>query len=32
MQGVHPNPNAAPVTGAAKGPNLDGLGWKRFSA
>ena len=32
MHGVHPKPNAAPATGAAKGPNRDGLGWKRASA
>ena len=31
MQGVHPNPNATPATGAAKRPNRDRSGWKRFS-
>src|SRR5579862_3354619 len=31
MHGVHPKPNAAPVTGAATGPRREGLGWNRTS-
>ncbi len=31
MQGVQPNPKAAPATGAAKGPKRDRLGCQRRS-
>jgi hypothetical protein len=31
MHGVHPSPNAAPATGAAKGPTRSRWGWNRNS-